>query len=103
MRLLVPRMNSADRSKESAGSAWLTSYMANFFRSRTVVHSWWMQSQIEHMLPKDFPNARLHFSHFVKVHDYRAIDINSLLLLKGRGAAVLCAKNQTAIDSINIF
>jgi hypothetical protein len=23
------------------------------------------------MLPKDFPNARLHFSHFVKVHEYR--------------------------------
>ena len=55
------------------------------------------------MLPKDFPNARLHFSHFVKVHEYRAIDINSLLLLQGRGAAVLCANNQTAIDSINVF
>jgi hypothetical protein len=26
----------ADRSKESVGSAWLTSYMASFFRSRTV-------------------------------------------------------------------
>jgi len=55
------------------------------------------------MLPKDFPNAHLHFSHFVKVHEYRAIDIDSLLLLQGRGAAVLCANNQTAIDCINVF
>ena len=55
------------------------------------------------MLPKDFPHAQLHFSHFVKVHEYRAIDIDSLLLLQGRGAAVLCANNQTAIDCINIF
>jgi hypothetical protein len=55
------------------------------------------------MLPRDFPNAHLHFSHFVKVHEYRAIDINSLLLLQGRGAAVLCANNQTAIDCINVF
>jgi hypothetical protein len=55
------------------------------------------------MLPKDFPNAHLHFSHFVKVHEYRAIDIDSLLLLQGRGAAVLCANNQTAIDCIHVF
>src|SRR5258708_20741204 len=55
------------------------------------------------MLPKDFPNAQLHFPHFVKVHEYRAIDLDSLLLLQGRGAAVLCANNQMAIDSINVF
>ncbi len=55
------------------------------------------------MLPKDFPNAQLHFTHFVKVHEYRAIDLDSLLLLQGRGAAVLCANNQMAIDSINVF
>src|SRR5882757_7596715 len=55
------------------------------------------------MLPKDFPNAHLYFSHFVKVHEYRAIDIDSLLLLQGRGAAVLCANNQTAIDYIKVL
>jgi hypothetical protein len=55
------------------------------------------------MLRKDFPNAHLHFSHFVKVHEYRAIDINSLLLLLGRGAAVLGANSQTGIDTVNIF
>ena len=55
------------------------------------------------MLPQDFPNAQVHFSHFVKVHEYKAIDITSLLLLQGRGAAVLCANNQTGIVAINVF
>lgn len=56
-----------------------------------------------HTLLKDFPNSRLRFSHFVKVHEYRAIDMDSLLLLLGRGAAVLCANNQTGIDAILVF
>jgi hypothetical protein len=54
-------------------------------------------------LHKDFPHAQLHFSHFVKVHEYKAIDLTSLLLLHGRGAAVLCANNQTGVDAINVF
>jgi hypothetical protein len=36
-------------------------------------------------------------------HEYKAIDMTSLLLLQGRGAAVLCANNQTGIDTINVF
>jgi hypothetical protein len=54
-------------------------------------------------LQKDFPNAQVHFNHFIKVHEYKAIDLTSLLLLKGRGAAVLCMNNQTGIDAINAF
>lgn len=54
-------------------------------------------------LQKDFPNAYLHFSHFIKVHEFKAIDIISLLLLLGRGAAVLCATNQSGIDAVNVF
>jgi len=54
-------------------------------------------------LQSDFPNAQLHFSHFVKVHEYKAIDLTSLLLLQGRGAAVLCANNQRGVDAINVF
>jgi hypothetical protein len=56
-----------------------------------------------HALLEDFPNSHFHFSHFVKVHEYRAIDMDSLLLLLGRGAAVLCANNQTGIDAILVF
>ena len=55
------------------------------------------------MLEKDFPEARLHFNHYVKVHEQEAIDTVSLLLLQGRGAAVLCADNQTGLDAINVF
>ena len=55
------------------------------------------------MLSKDFPNAQLHFSHFVKVHEHRAIALQALLLLQGRGAAVLYATNQIGVDAINVF
>jgi hypothetical protein len=55
------------------------------------------------MLAKDFPNAQLHFSHFVKVHEHRAINIVLLLLLQGRGGAILCANNQAGVDAINVF
>ena len=54
-------------------------------------------------LGKDFPHAQLHFNHFVKVHEQKAIDITSLLLLLGRGAGVLCANNQRSIDSVIPF
>ena len=54
-------------------------------------------------LSNDFPDAQLHFNHFVKVHEQKAIDITSLLLLLGRGAGVLCANNQRGIDSVITF
>jgi hypothetical protein len=75
------------------------------FRIQTKATSFMNKESIRamQMLQKDFPNAHLHFNHFVKVHEYKAIDLISLLLLKGRGAAVLCANNQTGIDAINIF
>jgi hypothetical protein len=55
------------------------------------------------MLSTDFPNAQLHFNHFMKVHEYKCIEITLLLLLQGRGAAVLCANNQKAVDAVNVF
>lgn len=48
-------------------------------------------------ISEDFPQAQLHFNHFIKVHENNAIDLTSLLLLQGRGAGVLLANNQTAI------
>ncbi|EDQ98420.1 uncharacterized protein LACBIDRAFT_335978 [Laccaria bicolor S238N-H82] len=56
-----------------------------------------------HKLASDFPQAKMHFSHFVKVHEFKAIDLTSLLLLIGRGAGVLCANNQNGVDIINAF
>ncbi|KAK2464489.1 hypothetical protein APHAL10511_003468 [Amanita phalloides] len=54
-------------------------------------------------LSEDFANSQLHFSHFMKVHDDIVIKITPLLLLLGRGAAVLCANSQSGIDAINVF
>ena len=51
----------------------------------------------------DFANSYMYFNHYVKVHEFAGIDAESLLLLSSRGAAVLCANNQHAIDGINPF
>ena len=51
----------------------------------------------------DFANSHMHFNHYIKLHQHAAIDAESLLLLSTRGAAILCANNQHAIDGINPF
>ncbi|KAF8234125.1 hypothetical protein L208DRAFT_1394618, partial [Tricholoma matsutake] len=38
-----------------------------------------------------------------KVHEHKAINIILLLLLQGRGGAILCAYNQAGVDTINVF
>jgi hypothetical protein len=55
------------------------------------------------LLHTDFPKAKMHFNHYVKVHEYAAIDAESLLLLSGRGGGILCANSQYMIDEINPF
>jgi hypothetical protein len=54
-------------------------------------------------LHADFPNGKMHFNHYVKLHEHVAIDAESLLLLFSRGAGILCANNQYAINGINPF
>jgi hypothetical protein len=54
-------------------------------------------------LQGDFPEAVMHFNHFIKLHDFKSIDKESLWLRMSRGAGVLCAKNHSHIDVINIF
>jgi hypothetical protein len=51
----------------------------------------------------DFPNGKMHFNHYVKVHEHVTINAESLLLLFSRGAGILCANNQHAINGINPF
>jgi hypothetical protein len=51
-------------------------------------------------LQHDFPDAMMHFNHFVKLYDF--IDKESLLLLMTRGAGVLCT-NHDSIDAVNVF
>jgi hypothetical protein len=54
-------------------------------------------------LRTDFPDAKMHFNHYVNVHEYAVINAGSLMLLFSRGAGILCANNQYAIDGINPF
>ena len=94
--------------RPEAGKRWFS--LADFlygklFRKQSKEASWVDANSINalNMLAVDFPNAQLHFNHFVKVHEFEAIEIERLLLLQGRGAAVLCGNNQKAVDSINVF
>ncbi|KDR72943.1 hypothetical protein GALMADRAFT_252299 [Galerina marginata CBS 339.88] len=54
-------------------------------------------------LRQDFPDAYIHFNHFVKLQSFDSIDKQFILLLVTRGAAVLCADNQPFIDGVNVF
>ena len=55
------------------------------------------------MLEQDFPNATMHCNHFIKLHDFKSVNMESLLLLMTRGAGVMCANSQASIDAANIF
>ncbi|KAL0946391.1 hypothetical protein HGRIS_012620 [Hohenbuehelia grisea] len=54
-------------------------------------------------LATDFRDAKMHFNHYIKLHEQSAIDRDCLLLQSGRGAAIMCAPNQTSIDLIHPF
>jgi hypothetical protein len=54
-------------------------------------------------IAKDFPHAKMHFNHYIKVHELNSINARSMLLLAARGAGVLCANTQEAIDGANVF
>ncbi|KAF8319201.1 hypothetical protein F5887DRAFT_378307 [Amanita rubescens] len=54
-------------------------------------------------LQHDFPNAKMHFNHFVKLHDFKSVDKECLLHLMTRGAGVLCANNHASIDAVTVF
>jgi hypothetical protein len=47
-----------------------------------------------------FCDARLHFNHFIKVHQHRMIKRKFLVWFMTRGAAVLCGNSQAGIDGI---
>ena len=51
-------------------------------------------------LATTFRDARLHFSHFIKVHQHRMINRKYLVWFMTRGAAVLCGNSQAGVDGI---
>ena len=50
-----------------------------------------------------FARSKMHFNHFIKVHDFRVINRAFLWLLIARGAAVLCADYQCGVDVLLPF
>jgi len=50
-----------------------------------------------------FANATMNFNHFIKVHEYDAIETKYLLALTARAVAILCAANQKGVDGVNPF
>ena len=45
----------------------------------------------------------MHCNHFIKLHDFKSVNVESLLLLMTRSAGVMCANSQASIDATNIF
>jgi hypothetical protein len=54
-------------------------------------------------LAESFSKAVMHFNHFIKLHDYKSIDRECLLLLMTRDAGMLCANNHASIGAVNVF
>ncbi|KAH8116528.1 hypothetical protein DFH11DRAFT_1742176 [Phellopilus nigrolimitatus] len=47
-----------------------------------------------------FKDAKVHFNHFKKVHEHKVLNRTYLLRLLARGAGVLCANSQTAVEAV---
>ena len=60
-------------------------------------------NQTESSLAKTFKRSRVYVTHFIKVHEQSVADVKFLMCLMARGAAVLCANGQYAVDGIIPF
>ena len=77
-----------------------------YFDSAPFVHGHLFKSSSASALENlqcDFPDAKMHFNHFIKLHDFTSINKESLLRLMTRGAGVLCANSQPSIDAATVF
>ncbi|KAF8714726.1 hypothetical protein AX14_012689 [Amanita brunnescens Koide BX004] len=50
-----------------------------------------------------FADSKIFFNHWVKVHQYTIVNVQYLMHLMRRGAALLCATNQAGMDGIIPF
>ena len=98
MRLLVPRaMMGSPKSRAFSMASFVCKHL---FRAGANSSRWGKTTE---PASKGFPDAFMHLNHLVKLHDFKSVDKESLLLRMSRGAAVLCANNHTGIDTINVF
>lgn len=52
---------------------------------------------------KDFPESKIHFNHYIKVHELKCVGIAYLRALAARGAGIMCANTQEGVDLIHPF
>jgi len=60
-------------------------------------------NRTESSLADTFKDSKVYFTHFVKVHQQALIHVEYLMRLMARGAALLCAGGQPAVDGIIPF
>ncbi|KAF8438648.1 hypothetical protein L210DRAFT_2278101 [Boletus edulis BED1] len=93
------------------GQRWcrVTDLLQSLFCSATIVESHgcnFRQSGTRpHAVPlsETFKNSKTYFTHFIKVLEHAVVDINFLMPLMVRGAAILCGNGQRGIDGIIPF
>lgn len=67
-----------------------------FFKLASFIYSYLFQkntTSIMERLKHDFPITMIHFNHFIKLHNYKSVNKEFLLLLMTQGASVLYANN----------
>ena len=60
-------------------------------------------NQTKSSLANTFKDSKVYFTHFVQVHQQAPVRVEYLMRLMARGAAVLCASGQPAVDGIIPF
>jgi hypothetical protein len=74
-----------------------------FSLSKFVGENLFNNPPLQRQLREDFPEGKAHFNHCIKVHEFKLVKAQRLLLLAARGASVLCGNSQDGVDGINPF
>ena len=97
----IRRAASAEHPRVIPVVDFLTSLFINHETIISALPSMGGESMLK--LEAAFANSRIHFNHFIKVHQHAVINRKYLLWLLSRGAAVLCGNSQAGIDGIVPF
>jgi len=86
----------------------LTGLLTSLFRTPFTTSKGWHftaegPNQTEFTLADIFKDSKVYFNHFIEVHEHAVIHVKYLVRLMARGAAVLCANGQHAVDGIIPF
>ena len=103
----------------STGQRWcsITGLMGSLFRTPDIAsnshvdvnasHGWSFTrkraKRLNRSLADQFKNSKVYFTHFIKVHQHAIVQVDYLMRLMARGAAILCGNNQRSMDGIIPF